>query len=162
MTIVAVASLALGIGANAAIYSLFDQLLLRPTPGVRDPGGLVNLGAPGPNPGSQSCSQAGGCDVVFSYPMFRDLEKANSGFVGIAAHRNFGANVGYQNQTLNTDGLFVSGSYFPLLGVQARARPTAHAERRSADRRAFRGRAEHTPFGPASSAAIRTSSATRS
>ena len=119
VTIVAVASLALGIGSNAAIYSLFDQLLLRPIPGTRDPGRLVNLGAPGPNPGSQSCGQAGGCDVVFSYPMFRDLEKASSGFVGIAAHRNFAANVAYRNQTQNTEGLFVSGSYFPLLGATA-------------------------------------------
>ena len=81
----------------------------------------MNLGAPGPKPGSQSCGQAGGCEVVFSYAMFRDLEKASSGFVGIAAHRNFGANVAYRNQTINTEGLFVSGSYFPLLGVSPAA-----------------------------------------
>jgi predicted permease len=117
VTLVAVASLALGIGSNAAIFSLFDQLLLRPIPGARDQGQLVNLGAPGPNPGSQSCGQAGGCDVVFSYPMFRDLEKSPAGFTAIAAHRNFAANVAYKNQTLNTEGLFVSGSYFPMLGV---------------------------------------------
>ncbi len=54
VTAVAILSLALGIGANAAIFSLFDQLLLRPLP-VRDPGELVDLHAPGPNPGSQSC-----------------------------------------------------------------------------------------------------------
>src|SRR5215467_7273459 len=117
VTIVAVLSLALGIGSNAAIFSLFDQLLLRSIPGVRDPGRLVNLSSPGPNPGSQSCSQSGGCDEVFSYPMFRDLEKASSAFAGIGAHRNFGANVAYKNQTLNTEGLLVSGSYFPVLGV---------------------------------------------
>jgi predicted permease len=117
VTIVAVLSLALGIGANAAIFSLFDQMLLQPIPDARDPGRLVNLAAPGPNPGSQSCSQAGGCDEVFSYAMFRDLEKANTGFSGIAAHRNFGANVAYKNQTLNTDGLLVSGSYFSVLGL---------------------------------------------
>jgi putative ABC transport system permease protein len=117
VTVVAVLSLALGIGANAAIFSLFDQMLLQPIPDARDPGRLVNLGAPGPNPGSQSCSQAGGCDEVFSYPMFRDLEKANTVFSGIAAHRNFGANVAYKNQTLNTAGLVVSGSYFSVLGL---------------------------------------------
>jgi predicted permease len=121
VTIIAVASLALGIGSNAAIYSLFNQLLLKPIDGARDPRRLVNLEAPGPKPGSQSCGQAGGCDVVFSYPMFRDLEKAPSGFLGIAAHRSFGANVAYRNQTLNTEGLFVSGSYFPLLGVSPAA-----------------------------------------
>ena len=117
VTIVAVLSLALGIGANAAIYSLFDQMLLRPLP-VYQPDRLVNLAAPGPNPGSQSCTNAGGCDEVFSYPMFRDLEASRTGFSGIAAHRAFGANVAYKNQTLNGDAMFVSGSYFPVLGIQ--------------------------------------------
>ena len=51
VTLVAVISLALGIGANAAIFSLFDQILLRPLP-VAAPQELVNLAAPGPKPGS--------------------------------------------------------------------------------------------------------------
>src|SRR5437773_9666736 len=84
VTGVAVLSLALGIGANAAIFSLFDQILLRPLP-VPDPDRLVNLAAPGPKPGSQSCGQAGDCDVVFSYPMFRDLERTQTEFSGLAA-----------------------------------------------------------------------------
>ena len=87
ITSVAVVSLALGIGANAAIFSLFDQLLLRALP-VQEPEQLVNLGAPGPKPGSQSCNQAGECDVVFSYAMFRDLERAETGLSGLAAHRS--------------------------------------------------------------------------
>ena len=116
VTAVAVLSLALGIGANAAIFSMFDQMLLRPLP-VREPSQLVNLGNPGPKPGSTSCNQAGSCEIVFSYPMFRDLEKANSAFSGIAAHRIFGANLAYKNQSLSGEGVLVSGSYFPLLGV---------------------------------------------
>jgi len=58
-------SLALGIGANAAMFSLFNQLLLRALP-VPETGRLVNLAAPGPKPGMQSCSRAGDCDAVFS------------------------------------------------------------------------------------------------
>ena len=116
VSVIAVLSLALGIGANAAIYSLFDQMLLRPVPTVREPDQLVNLIAPGPKPGSQTCNQAGDCDVVLSYPMYRDLEKASTP-IGLAAHRTFGANIAYKNETLNDAGELVSGSYFPLLGL---------------------------------------------
>jgi predicted permease len=117
VTIVAVLSLALGIGANAAIYSLFNQLLLRPLP-VAQPERLVNLAAPGPQNGSNSCNQAGDCHEVLSYPMFRDLEKANTAFSGIAGHFLFGVNVAMVGQTpVNGQGVFVSGSYFPVLGI---------------------------------------------
>lgn len=117
VTAVAVLSLALGIGANSAIFSLFNQLLLRPSP-VRAPGELVNLSAPGPKPGSQNCGQAGDCDVVFSHLMFRDLEKAQTVFTGIAAHSDLSANLAYQGRTLDADAALVSGSYFPVLGLQ--------------------------------------------
>ena len=80
---------------------------------VTAPEMLVNLGAPGPKPGSTSCSNAGSCDDVFSYQMFKDLQKANTPFVGIAAHRVFGANLAYKGQTATGDGMLVSGSYFP-------------------------------------------------
>ena len=77
VTAIAILSLALGIGANTAIFSLFDRMLLRPLP-VPDPAPLVNLAAPGPKPGSNSCNQAGDCQSVFSYPMFRDLERVQT------------------------------------------------------------------------------------
>jgi len=118
VTAVAVLSLALGIGANAAIFSLFDQLLLRSLP-VEEPDGLVNLGAPGPKPGSTSCNQAGSCEEVFSYPMFRDLERDGAGFDGLAAHRTFAANVSIDGQTISGTGVLVSGQYFQTLGVRA-------------------------------------------
>jgi len=117
VTVIAIVSLALGIGANAAIFSCFNQMLLQALT-VPAPEQLVNLSAPGPKPGSQSCNQAGDCDVVFSYAMFRDLQKAQTVFTGIAAHRLFGANLSFKGQTLTTQGLLVSGSYFQVLQVQ--------------------------------------------
>lgn len=119
VTTVAILSLALGIGANAAIFSLFDQMLLRPLP-VPAAHELVNLSAPGPKPGSTSCGRAGSCEDVFSYPMFRDLEAKQTVFSGLAAHVGFGANIAYRNQTLSGEGMYVSGSYFPTLRLQPR------------------------------------------
>src|SRR5258708_28537950 len=117
VTIVAALSLALGIGANAAIYSMFDQMLRKPLP-VSEPTRLVNLAAPGPKPGSISSNIAGNWDVVFSYPMYRDLEQAQTVFTGLAAHFHFGTNVAFRNQSLEAAGLMVSGSYFPTLGLR--------------------------------------------
>lgn len=117
VTAIAILSLALGIGANAAIFSLFSQLLLRPLP-VNAPAELVNLTAAGPKPGSQSCGQAGDCDDVFSYLMYRDLEKEQKVLTGLAGHVGFGVNLSYNKQTLNGLGMLVSGSYFPVLGVK--------------------------------------------
>lgn len=117
VTSVAVFSLALGIGANTAIFSLFDQLILRPLP-VASPQELVNLQAPGPKPGGTSCNQAGSCEAVFSYQMFRDLERDHQGLSGVAGHFAFGANLAYGGDTANTNGVYVSGGYFPALGLQ--------------------------------------------
>src|SRR5690349_21824711 len=118
VAIVAILSLALGIGANAAIYSLFNELLLEPLP-VTDPGRLVNFKGPGPQYGSNSCNDAGDCDEVFSYPMLRDLQKANTAFSGIAGHFIFGVSLGMSGQTPITGrGLYVSGNYFSVLGLR--------------------------------------------
>ncbi|HEU4617122.1 MAG TPA: ABC transporter permease [Gammaproteobacteria bacterium] len=110
--------LAVGIGATTAIYTLFDQVLLRPLP-VPEPDRLVNLAAPGPKRGATSCSDAGGCDEIFSYPMFRDLEARQTVFAGIAAHRDFDADFAYGGRTLAGSGALVSGSYFSVLGLRA-------------------------------------------
>ena len=117
VTAIAIVSLALGIGATAGIFSVFHQVLLQSL-AVPDPSELVNLSAPGPKPGFQSCGRAGDCDVVFSYAMFRDLQKTQTVFTDIAAHVGFGANLAYEAQTSSGEGLLVSGSYFPVLELQ--------------------------------------------
>ena len=117
VTIVAALSLALGIGANTAIFSIFDEMLRRPLP-VHQPERLVNLSAPGVMNGSTSCGQAGGCNVIWSYPMLKDFEKSPAQFSSVAGHQPFGVNMSYEKRTWNAGGLFVSGGYFPTLGIQ--------------------------------------------
>ncbi|MEW5916809.1 MAG: ABC transporter permease, partial [Gemmatimonadota bacterium] len=114
---VAVLSLALGIGANAAIYSLFDQILLRPLP-VAAPNELVNLNLPGPIQGSDSCNQSGcGDGIIWSYPMFRDIEKAQV-LAGVAGHRGFGASIALGDEPVVGDASWVTGGYFSTLGLR--------------------------------------------
>src|SRR4051794_16268958 len=108
VTAIAILSLALGIGSNTAIYSIFDQMLRRPLP-VYHPERLVNLSAPGPKPGNDSCNDAGPCEVVFSYPMFRDLESSKQNVLtSIAAHRTFDANMTVNGETVNTQNELIS------------------------------------------------------
>jgi predicted permease len=118
VSLIAILSLALGIGANAAIFSMFEQLLWRKLP-VSAPDQLANFKHPGPMPGSNSCNQAGGCDEVFSYAMFRDLEKAPSAFSAIAAHRLTSVSLSIRNEPRTGEAVMVSGGYFPLLGLRA-------------------------------------------
>lgn len=118
VTTIAIVSLALGIGANAAIYSLFDQTLLRPLP-VTAPEELVNLNLPGPIQGSDSCTNSGcGDGIIWSYPMVRDLERAQTGLAGLAGHRIFGASIGLGNEPTVGDGVWVTGGYFSTLGLR--------------------------------------------
>ena len=115
---VAILSLALGIGANAAIFSLFDQLLLRPLP-VPAAAELVNLNLPGPIQGSDSCNQSG-CEegMIWSYPMFRDLERQQTVLAGVAGHRAFGASIALGDEPTVGEGTFVTGGYFTTLGLR--------------------------------------------
>lgn len=120
VTGIAVLSLGLGVGSNAAIFSLYSQALLRPLP-VAAPERLVNLEAPGPKPGSVSCTAAGDCDAVFSYPMFGDLQRGQNVFSGLAGHRSFAVNVSYRDEVTGGVGLQVSGGYFSTLGISPAA-----------------------------------------
>src|SRR5262245_20232142 len=91
---VAVLSLALGIGANTAMFSLLDQFLLRTMP-VQEPEQLVSLYHPGPVQGSSWTDEPDG--PSFSYPMFRDLQKQQTPFTGIAATRGVSVSLSYKN-----------------------------------------------------------------
>ena len=55
--------------------------------------------------------------MIFSYPMFRDLQREQTPFTDIAAHRTFGANLAFGGQTITGEGVLVSGSYFGVLGL---------------------------------------------
>src|SRR4030095_6016971 len=117
VTAIAIVSLAVGICATAGIFSVFHQVLVQ-SRAVPDPSALGNLSSPGPKPGFGSCGRAGDCEAVFSYAMFRDLQKTQTVFTDIAAHVGFGANFAYEAQTSRGEGLLVSGSYFPVLELQ--------------------------------------------
>jgi predicted permease len=113
---VVIATLAVAIGANVTVFSLYDQLMLRELP-VSRPGELVNLAAPGPKAGFVICGSQGPCDETFSYPMFRDLEKADGPFTGIGASKIFATNVTFGERTALGTTLLVSGRFFATLGI---------------------------------------------
>jgi predicted permease len=109
-TIVAVASLALGIGVNTALFSFLDHLLLRSLP-VREPERLVLLDATGPVIGMVTNEQA------FSYGMYRDIRDRNDVFEGTLARFETAVSVTWKNQTEAAAGELVSGNYFDVLGL---------------------------------------------
>ncbi|HLU06608.1 MAG TPA: ABC transporter permease, partial [Woeseiaceae bacterium] len=115
LTAIIVLTLALGVGANAAMFSLFHQMLLKPLQ-VPEAESLVNLSSPGPKRGSVSNNEAGDSDQVFSYPMLRDLEREQTVFTGIAAHRAFGASIAAPGtEAVSGEGTSVNGAYFQVL-----------------------------------------------
>jgi predicted permease len=109
-TSVAVLSLALGIGANTAIFTLVDQLLLQLLP-VRDPQQLVLLTARGQHYGSNTGSNA------ISYPMYQDFRDKNEVFQGMFCRYGTSLSLTYEGRTELIQGELVSGNYFPVLGV---------------------------------------------
>jgi predicted permease len=113
--IVAVLTLALGIGANTAIFTLLDQALLRALP-VSHPEQLVRLRYYGSNTGRISAFGGDGHDY-FSYPMYRDLRDKNQVFSGMLANDQIQVGVQWNNQSDLASGELVSGNYFDVLGV---------------------------------------------
>jgi len=114
-TAVAVITLALGIGANTAIFTLCDQVLLRRLP-VRDPQQLVQLQYSGSDTGRTS-SRGGSPRAYFSYPMYHDLRDRNAVFGGMLATYSTQVGVQWHNQPELANTELVSGNYFDVLGV---------------------------------------------
>jgi predicted permease len=113
-TAVAVLSLALGIGANTAIFTLIDQLILRLLP-VRDPQNLVLLAGRGRHYGGNNGINA------LAYPMYQDLRDRNQVFNGMMCRNRLNYTLSFGAQSEVIAGELVSGNYFPLLGLHAAA-----------------------------------------
>src|SRR5207237_7239893 len=114
-TAVAVLTLALGIGANTAIFSLTDQILLRRLP-VERPEELVVLRSPGPKTGRVSSDGDGA--APFSYPLYKELRDRNQVFAGLLARFAVSLSVAGQGQTERAAGGLVTGNAFEVLGVR--------------------------------------------
>ena len=108
---VVILTLGLGIGANASIFSLMDQILLRPL-AVHDPGSLVLLDGPGAFMGRTQN------EMTFSYPMYRDLRDRNEVFTGVVARFPLSLTAVWRGVSERADGDLVSGNYFEILGVR--------------------------------------------
>lgn len=109
-TAVAVATLALGIGVNATIFSMVSAVLFRPLP-VERPGELVNIY------GHQVDVQDHGS---VSYPDYLDYRAQSQTLEGVAAHANFFASLSIEGSSELVVGEAVSDNYFQLLGVRPR------------------------------------------
>jgi predicted permease len=107
-TVVAVLSLAIGIGANTTIFSLINALLLRPLP-VAAPERLVNVHATNPD-GSSFHS--------FSYPDYVDYSEQNEVFDGLAAYtiNTYSLNTGGQSERIF--GIVTSENFFTVMGIR--------------------------------------------
>jgi len=115
-TITVVITLALGIGANAAVFALFDQVLLRMLP-VDKPKELVRFEWSGSFSGSMS-SFGGDTSNYFSYPMYKDLRDRNQVFSGMIASDRTGVGVSWRGQAASEDAEIVTGNYFQMLGLK--------------------------------------------
>ena len=119
LTAVVILSLGLGVGANTAIFSFLNRIVLASLP-VEKPEELVILTSPPEFKGGMSSTDsAGDMESIFSYLAFRRLEKHAEGVRGVAAFRQLDANLSYRNQTIDGAAMVVSGNYFSLLGVKS-------------------------------------------
>jgi len=108
----AILTLALGIGANTAIFTLLDQVLLRTLP-TSHPEQLVQLEVDGPVYGVNIGNDS------MSYPMYRDIRDHNQVFSGVMGHFRTPVSVAFGERTERVEGELVTGNYFEVLGIRA-------------------------------------------
>jgi putative ABC transport system permease protein len=113
----AVLTLALGVGANTAVYSLLDQALLRSLP-VHKPEQLVVLSVPGKAWDGHTSDWGAGEDKSFSYPMYKDLRDQAKVFDGLIATSRRAVGIAHDRTSEVGDAEIVSGNYFSMLGVR--------------------------------------------
>ncbi len=107
-TALAIVSMALGIGANTAIFSLVDTVLLRPLP-VREPSKLIAVDGTLPN----------GTDFTLqSFLNYKDYRERSRSFEGLLAYRFVVASLSHNGVNERAWGFTVSGNYFDVLGVK--------------------------------------------
>jgi len=116
LTTAAVLSLALGIGANTAIFSLLDQVVLRSLP-VADPERLVALHGNYSGPGESSSSWGTNSESVFPYPFYKELRDRVPAFSGMLASAIAPVRIAWRSDTQAATAEMVSGNYFTTLGI---------------------------------------------
>src|SRR5437588_11631663 len=108
---VAILSLALGIGANTAVFTMLDHVLLSRLP-VQNPSELVQLNEVGINYGSNTGMHS------LSYPIYEDFRGQNQVFTGMFCRYQSAISVSSAGRNERAMAEFVSGTFFPVLGVR--------------------------------------------
>ncbi|MCI0387433.1 MAG: ABC transporter permease [Acidobacteria bacterium] len=108
-TLIALITIALGIGANTAIFSLVNTVLLRPLP-VEHPERLYNV---------YGSLRNGTVDTIFSYLNYKDVRDRNEVFTGMLTYRFAPMSISHEGSNERIWGYLVSGNYFDVLGVKA-------------------------------------------
>jgi len=119
LSVLVIVMLAIGIGPTTAMYSVMHQVILETLP-VPEPDELVSIRSLGPKPGPArgDIAVGGNPTLLFSYPMYRDLEARQRVFSAVAGHYAFLASITRGDDTSLQQAVLVSGNYFSALNLR--------------------------------------------